>query len=162
MHPLWLNHDWLTEESMVFILDGCSFYYALQTYGLNQASRFVESIWSHWKFRQIRRRKRPILHHTCETCSELPSHISTMDGSMVLCWDWLVNGSKYSTYLFGIIDWLTYSLTSSSIIHKINKNLNLMIHYLSNKNHCLFCLRYSYLPTDWQTDSLTHQIASLT
>ena len=150
MHPLWLNHDWLTKESMVLILDGCSFYYAhiLIRSGISICWKHLITL----KVSSNPKKKRPILHHTCETCSELPSYISTMEGSMVLCWDWLVNGSKYSIYLFCIIDWLAYSLTSSSIIHKINKNLNLMIDYLSNKNHCLFCLRYSYLPTDWQTD----------
>ena len=40
----------------------------------------VEGLWLHRKSRQIREknRKRPILHHTCATCSEVPSYISTM------------------------------------------------------------------------------------
>ena len=46
------------------------------TYGVNQAFRFVKSIRLHQESRQ--NRKRPILHHTCATCSDLPSYISTM------------------------------------------------------------------------------------
>ena len=50
---------------------------AIRTYGVN---RFVEDIRLHRNSRQIQRtfRKRPILHHTCATYSELPSYISTM------------------------------------------------------------------------------------
>ena len=53
----------------------------MRTYGGNQAFRFVEGIWLHRKSRQIRNffRKRPILLHTCTTCSELPPCKSTMD-----------------------------------------------------------------------------------
>ena len=54
-------------------------HFTLRKYGVKQAFRFFEGIWLHRKSRQIRFfRKRPILHHTCATCSELPSYISTM------------------------------------------------------------------------------------
>ena len=62
--------------SMVFILDGCLIHFTMEylcTYGVNQAFRVVECIWLHRK-----NRKRPILHHTYATWSELPSYISTM------------------------------------------------------------------------------------
>ena len=46
----------------------------MHTYGL---FRFVEGIWWHRKSRKSTKkfRKRPILHHACATCSELPSYI---------------------------------------------------------------------------------------
>ena len=47
------------------------------TYGINQLFRFVDGIRSHRKSRHFFR-KRLILLHTCATCSELPSYISTM------------------------------------------------------------------------------------
>ena len=55
-------------------------HFTMRTHGENQALRFVEGIWSHRKSRQFRKKllKRPILHHTCATCYELPSYISTM------------------------------------------------------------------------------------
>ena len=55
-------------------------HFTMRTDGVNQASRFVEGIWLHRKSRQIQdeNRKRPILHHTCAICSELPSYICTM------------------------------------------------------------------------------------
>ena len=49
----------------------------MRTHGVYQAFRFAEGIWLHRKSRQIREkknRKRLILHHTCATCSEVPSH----------------------------------------------------------------------------------------
>ena len=63
---------------MLWLLDGCSFYYAHNR--ANQAIRFVDGHWLPRKSRKIRFffRDRPILHHTCSTCSELPSHIITM------------------------------------------------------------------------------------
>ena len=64
-------------QFMVFIWDGCSFYYADI---LSKSGIFFECIWLHRKSRQILFlfRKRPILHHACATCSKLPSYISTM------------------------------------------------------------------------------------
>ena len=56
-------------------------HFTMRTNGVNQAFRFVEGIWLHQKCRQIReekKQKRPILHHTCATYSELPSYISIM------------------------------------------------------------------------------------
>ena len=55
-------------------------HFTMRTYGVNEAFRFVEGTWLHRKSHQIRFfvRKRPILHHTFATCSELPSYISTM------------------------------------------------------------------------------------
>ena len=55
--------------------------FTMRTHGLNQAFRFVEGIRLHRKSRQIRKktiRKRSFLHHTCTTCHELSSYISTM------------------------------------------------------------------------------------
>ena len=54
--------------------------FTMRTYGVYQEFRFVKGIWLHQKSLQIRiiSRKRPILHHTCATCSELPSYINTM------------------------------------------------------------------------------------
>ena len=66
--------------SIVFKVDGCSIHY-MRTCGVNQEFRFGEDICFQRKSRQIRTKKlqkRPILHHTCAHCSELPSHISTM------------------------------------------------------------------------------------
>ena len=53
----------------------------VRTHRVNQVFRFVEGIWLHRKSREIQffLRKRLILLHTCTTCSELPSYISTMD-----------------------------------------------------------------------------------
>ena len=55
-------------------------HFTMRTYGVNQAFQFVEGIWLHRKSRHIRFffRKRPILLHTCATCSELTSYIRTM------------------------------------------------------------------------------------
>ena len=52
----------------------------MRTNGVKQEFRFVKGIWLHRKIRYIRKKnqKRPILHHTCATYSELPSYISTM------------------------------------------------------------------------------------
>ena len=51
----------------------------VRTYGVNRVFRLVEGIWLHRMGRQIRFFwERPILLHTCATCSELPSYISTM------------------------------------------------------------------------------------
>ena len=55
--------------------------FTMRTYGVNLTFRYVEGIWLHRKSRQMRerkKRKRPILHHTCATCSELPFNVSTM------------------------------------------------------------------------------------
>ena len=70
---------------MAFILDSCSFHYA-NTYGVNPKFRFIEGVWLHRKSRQFRHvfRKIPILHHTCATCSELTSHISTMTETILV------------------------------------------------------------------------------
>ena len=59
-----------------FIYDGSSEHGA----NVNQVFRFVKGTWLHRKSRQIRIlfRKRPILLHTCATCSELPSYKITM------------------------------------------------------------------------------------
>ena len=56
---------------------------AVRTYGLNPVFRFVEGIWLYRKSRQIRIffGNRPILLHTCATCSELQYHTSTMTRS---------------------------------------------------------------------------------
>ena len=52
----------------------------VRTYGINQAIRFVEGIWLHHKNHQIPKiiQILPISHNMCAACSELPSHISTM------------------------------------------------------------------------------------
>ena len=68
---------------MVFILDGCSFHYAhiCGNPGISICRRhFVTSKESS---NPIFFRKRPILSHTCATCSELPSNISTMINPML-------------------------------------------------------------------------------
>ena len=57
----------------------------ISLYGINQAFRFVEGMWLHRKSRQIRHflsKNPPILHHTCATCSELPSCMRTMIRTM--------------------------------------------------------------------------------
>ena len=51
----------------------------VRKYAVYQIFRFFEGIWLHRKNCQIR--KRPILLHTCATCPELPSYMSTMTGS---------------------------------------------------------------------------------
>ena len=55
-------------------------HFTMRTHGVNQAFRFVEGIWLHRKSHEIRKKipKRPILYHTCATCSELPFYVSTM------------------------------------------------------------------------------------
>ena len=55
-------------------------HFPMRTYGVNQAFRCVEGIWLNQKSRQARHffRKRPILHHNCETCAELRSYIRTV------------------------------------------------------------------------------------
>jgi len=56
-------------------------HFTMRTYGENQVLRFVEGVWLHRKNRLIIfffSRKRPILLHTCATCSELPSNMNTM------------------------------------------------------------------------------------
>ena len=55
-------------------------HFTMRTYGVNLEFRFVEGISVHRKSRKIRvfSWKCPILHHTCATCSELPSYMSTM------------------------------------------------------------------------------------
>ena len=49
-------------------------HFTMRPYGVNQAIEFVEGIWFHRKSRQIRIFvwKRPILHQTCVTWSEIP------------------------------------------------------------------------------------------
>ena len=50
--------------SMVFLLDGCSFYYV--TYGVNQEFRFDEGIWLHQKRKYpfyIKRAQRVLSNH---------------------------------------------------------------------------------------------------
>ena len=67
--------------TMVFILYHYMVaHFTLRTYVVNQKFRFVEGIWLHRQSRQVPFifRKLPILHHMCETCTELPSYISTM------------------------------------------------------------------------------------
>ena len=55
-------------------------HFTLRTYGVNKEFRYFEGCWLHRKSRQLQKknRKRPISHHTCATCSELPSYISTI------------------------------------------------------------------------------------
>ena len=62
---------------MVFIMVA---HFTLRTDGVNRAFRFAEGIRLPRRSRQFRNfsRKRHILHHTCSTCSELPSYISTV------------------------------------------------------------------------------------
>ena len=66
-------------KTMGFILDGCLFTYA--HIWSKQTFRFVEGIWCHRKsvVKSIFfLRKRLTLQHTCVTCPELPSYISTL------------------------------------------------------------------------------------
>ena len=55
-------------------------HFTMRTFGVNQVFRSVIGMLLHRKSHQIlkRFRKRPILHHTCALCSELPSYISTV------------------------------------------------------------------------------------
>ena len=53
---LYIDYEWIEQwhdhlRLMVFILDGCAFYYAHNR--VNQAFRFVAGIWLHRKSRQI-------------------------------------------------------------------------------------------------------------
>ena len=52
-------------------------HFTMHTYGVKQGFRFVEGIWLHPKSSENRFffGKKPILHHTCATCSRLPSCI---------------------------------------------------------------------------------------
>ena len=73
---------WETLFQYICLFASCFLYqmvahFTLRPNGVNQAFRFVQGIWLHWKSRQIRKKK-PILHHTCATWSELPSYISSM------------------------------------------------------------------------------------
>ena len=60
-------------------------HFAVRTYRVNQEFRFVKGSWLQRKNRQIRYnfRKLPISHHTCATCSDLPSYISTMNIAVI-------------------------------------------------------------------------------
>ena len=60
-------------------------HFTMRTYGVNQAFRFVEDNWSYQQSRQTRFFFLGILifHHTCASCSELPSYISTIIWTMV-------------------------------------------------------------------------------
>ena len=56
-------------------------HFPMRSYGENQAIRFVEGICAYRKSREPRKKRKDLFHnshHTCSTCSELPSYISTM------------------------------------------------------------------------------------
>ena len=57
-------------------------HFTMRTYGVNQEVRFVKGIWLYQKILKINffflSREMPILQHTCATCSQPPSYISTM------------------------------------------------------------------------------------
>ena len=55
-------------------------HFTMRTYGVNKELRFVEGIWLHKKESPspIFCSEMTFLHHTCATCSELPSKLSTM------------------------------------------------------------------------------------
>ena len=62
---------------MIFRLDDCSFYYARIWSKSGISICFKHLVKSKKSSNPIFFRKRPILLHTCATCSELPSYIST-------------------------------------------------------------------------------------
>ena len=66
----------------------------MRTHGVNQAFRFVDGIWLHRKSRQIRNTS---ILHTCVTCSELPSYISTMATNTkgTILWQMSINSDCY-------------------------------------------------------------------
>ena len=56
-------------------------HFPMRSYGENQAIRFVEGICAYRKSREPRKKRKDLFHnshHTCSTCSELPSYTSTV------------------------------------------------------------------------------------
>ena len=80
---LWGNSPWYSSRYFFKMVAQNK----VRTYGVKQVSRFVDDIWLHRQSRHIRffSREKPILQHSCATCSGLPSNICTMvfvlDGS---------------------------------------------------------------------------------
>ena len=85
---------------MVLTLAGSSKHGAHVVY---QVFRFLKGIWLNLRNRV--NQKRPILHHTCATCSKLPSYISTMSSfpSQFIQKNVKNNDDKNATYICCII-----------------------------------------------------------
>ena len=88
-------------------------HFTMGTYGVNQAFRFVEGIWFmiyDMSSNLIFFRKKPILHHTCATCSEQPSYISSMVSVLYLPIIPVCSSLSISTSFSGTDDLQVYYL----------------------------------------------------
>ena len=96
-------------------------HFTMRTHGVNQAFRFLKGIWLHWKSLQpdFVSRKTPNLHHTCASCSDLPSYISAMQISFLV-------------------------QVSYSVVLIIDGNSEIGVHVKSNL--CSICLRHFFKP----------------
>ena len=143
---------------MVFIVNDCYDHYAhiWSRSGVSNCWRHL--VTSKKSSNPFFRRKRPLLHHTCATCSELPSYLSTRVFEFTQIWfvgfsshmddvkqSRVANPARYWLDPDPAWDWLDPDLALEKYWTRIRPNLCTLVFFSITNDHLCFIQNSWYI-----------------